>query len=300
MIDDAAVSGSRTTATSAGSLRDLFPMHALTNGVWLGLVTSFVLVAWVLFDRGGWDYYTTPLAVRYRLETHRMLRPSAPLAHLMGIAGFLMMFMPVVYVARKRVRWLQRVGTVPIWLEVHIFCGIVGPVLVTLHTSFKFNGLVAVAYWSMVAVSLSGFMGRYLYVRIPKNVRGAELSRKEVEARMQARRVAVLEADLPQRAHDAIGALVPDDPGTSVRSRRDWRRVRRELVQAGVPRAQAVDVVRLAQERDALGRRLARLDATKRLFSLWHVFHMPLVWLMFVIVTLHVGLTLYLGYWPLG
>ena len=39
----------------------------------------------------------------------------------------------------------------------HLFCGVVGPVLVTFHTSFKFNGLVSVAYWSMVIVMLSGF-----------------------------------------------------------------------------------------------------------------------------------------------
>ena len=64
------------------------------------------------------------------------------------------------------------------WLEVHIFCGIVGPVLVTFHTSFKFNGIVSVAYWSMVAVVLSGFVGRYLYVRIPRSLRGIELTQR--------------------------------------------------------------------------------------------------------------------------
>jgi hypothetical protein len=280
-------------------LRDLFPMQALTNGVWLGLVTSFVLVTWVLLDRGGWDYYTTPLELRYKLETHRTLRPSAPIAHLMGTAGWLMMFMPVVYAARKRARWLQRFGSMPAWLEAHIFCGIVGPVLVTLHTSFKFNGLVSVAYWAMVAVALSGFLGRHLYVQIPKNLRGAELTRKEVETRIEARRTALLEDPLPPAAHDAIVALVPDGaapPG----GRPAWRHVRGSLVAAGVPGAHAREIVKLARERDGLMRRLDRLDRTRKLFALWHVFHMPLVWLMFAIVTLHIGLALYLGYWPLA
>jgi hypothetical protein len=275
-------------------------MQALTNGVWLGLVTSFVLVAWVLFDRGGWDYYTTPLALRHRLESHRMLRPSAPLAHVMGVAGWLMMFVPVVYAARKRVRWLQNVGSMPLWLEVHIFCGILGPVLITLHTSLKFNGLVSVAYWSMVAVSLSGFVGRYLYVRIPKSIRGSELTRNEVEARIADARSVVLESDLPAAARDALAALVPVDAVTGEQLPLSWRRARRTLEAAGVPSAQARELVTLARERDALAGRLARLDFTKRLFGIWHVFHMPLVWLMFVIVTLHVGLALYLGYWPLG
>jgi hypothetical protein len=57
-------------------------------------------------------------------------------------------------------------------------------------------------------------------------------------------------------------------------------------------------VITLASERATLLRRVASLRGTKRLFDLWHVFHMPLVYIMFVIVVGHVGLTLYMGYVP--
>jgi hypothetical protein len=53
-----------------------------------------------------------------------------------------------------------------------------------------------------------------------------------------------------------------------------------------------------AAERALLADRLVSLERTRRLFGLWHVFHLPLVWIMFGIVTLHIGLALYLGYWP--
>ena len=92
------------------------------------------------------------------------------------------MFSTLPYAARKRWRPLARLGPTSKWLEVHIFFGIVGPVLVTLHTSFKFNGLVAVGYWLMMTVWASGFVGRYLYVRIPKSIRGVEMTRHEIEA----------------------------------------------------------------------------------------------------------------------
>ena len=36
----------------------------------------------------------------------------------------------------------------------------------------------------MVVVVLSGFVGRYLYVRIPKTLRGVELSAADLEARV--------------------------------------------------------------------------------------------------------------------
>ena len=63
--------------------------------------------------------------------------------------------------------------------------------------------------------------------------------------------------------------------------------------------AQLLDeVVAIATERAALLRRMAYLRKTKRLFDLWHVFHMPLVYILFIIVVAHVGITLYMGYVP--
>ena len=43
-------------------------------------------------------------------------------------------------------------------------------------------------------------------------------------------------------------------------------------------------------------RRLAHLHRTRRLFAVWHVFHQPLVYAMFVIVAIHVTIALYFGY----
>ena len=60
------------------------------------------------------------------------------------------------YMARKRFRSLGRVGLLKHWLEFHIFLCSLGPVLVLYHTTFKFGGLVALSFWSMVAVFLSG------------------------------------------------------------------------------------------------------------------------------------------------
>ena len=80
----------------------------------------------------------------------------------------------------------RALGSMKRWLDVHIFCGIVGPVLVTFHSALKFNGVISVAYWSMMAVMLSGFVGRYLYVRMPRSIRGAELSYEEIVAQAAA------------------------------------------------------------------------------------------------------------------
>ena len=83
-----------------------------------------------------------------------------------------------------------------------------------------------------------------------------------------------------------------------VRLRRALRTLR-DQIQGGVPPGLFDEVVALISERAALTRQASLLSITKSAFDVWHVFHMPLVYVMFGIVVLHVALALYLGYMPL-
>ena len=274
-------------------------------------VTACALIALIVLSwLDGWSYYRQPASIRGTLPAHAWLRPSGPAGHAFGIAGFLFMLMPVAYAARKRVGALRSSGPLPVWLDAHVFCGIVGPVLVTFHTSFKFGGLVSVAYWSMVTVGLSGFAGRYLYVRIPRNVRGLELTRAELDARARELSLALAAIDLPPRLADRIRALerrvdqMTSEPALLGLLRADaavateLRTLRRAIADSGVAPDLLERAVRLVAERAVLVRRTTVLQQTRRLFDLWHVFHLPLVYVMFLIVVLHVAVTIYLGYVP--
>jgi hypothetical protein len=283
----------------------------LRSGVGLGFLVSIGFVLWVLVGLHGWAYYATPLAVRGYAPEHRLLQPSGPAGQTFGVIGAAMMLVPFLYMIRKRlVRW-RWTGSLRVWLEVHLFCGIVGPVLVTFHTSFKFNGIVSAAYWAMVTVMLSGFVGRYLYVRIPRTIRGTELSRAELDEQADAlladlaatagagpwaESAAALErAVVPANGkRQSIAGLLFGELGLRLRVRAFARRVRR----SDLPPDRQESLVRLVTERTLLLRRVAYLQKTKVAFGLWHVFHVPLVYLLLVIVTLHVGVAIYLGYVP--
>ncbi len=254
--------------------------RALLNVVVLAFLGGVLVAIW-LVAHDGWRYYTTPLAVRGYEKVHRFLRPSGEGGHLLGVAGTLFLFGTLTYVARRRLRILGRAGRVTHWLEAHIFCGVFGPILITYHTSFKFNGVVSVAYWSMVLVMASGFVGRYLYVRIPKTLRGEELSRAELDARAAELETRLSNMNLPVRLEGAA-------------------RLRRQLRAAGLDRKLLREVVDLAKEREVLLRRIARLEKTRRLFQLWHVFHRPLVWVMFFVFFIHLGVAVYFGYTTFG
>lgn len=287
------------------------PGKALAHALVLSAVAVVLFVAFVLVGLGGWAYYTTPVAVRGYASAHRLLRPAGRAGHLFGVGGFVLMLVPVSYSVRKKVRRFRDAGSLKTWLEVHVFCGIVGPVLVTFHTSFKFNGIVSVAYWSMVAVVLSGFVGRYLYVRIPRSIRGQELTQVELDARAAALARQIAEAQLPERLLARIDALehqvVPatGQPLSFAALLTGEVRMRRALAQFSgemaaddpVPELHR-EAVELIGERATLLRRTAYLKKTKTLFDLWHVFHMPLVYVMFGIVIMHVVVTMYMGYVP--
>jgi hypothetical protein len=282
----------------------------LTSGVLWGVIASAGVAFWILLPLGGADYYTTPLAIRGYSAMHRLLRPSGPVGQTLGVIGGLLMLMPFIYMMRKRVPGLRSAGSLKTWLEIHLFCGIFGPVLVTFHTSFKFNGIVSAAYWSMVAVVLSGFVGRYLYVRIPRSIRGVELPRAELDERAAALRdnlAATVEPQMFERLQTFEQAVVPHSSADlsflgllfgEVALRRRVRALASELRLAGLSADLRAEAVSLAVERAVLLRRIAYLQRTRKLFELWHVFHLPLVYLQFVIVAAHVAVTVYLGYVP--
>lgn len=277
------------------------PMASLSHALALAFLVSLGLVAFVFVKLGGWEYYFAPAATRGYVPSHRLLRPAGRAGEMFGIAGLLIMCMTLVYAVRKKFRGLSKIGTTKTWLEIHIFCGLVGPVLVTLHTAMKFNGVVSIAYWSMVLVVLSGFVGRYLYVRIPKSLRGSEISLEELDARAIELKGRLAAEGLPtaflrrieefEQGSRPAGFVLGD-----FKLRRGLAQLHKELAAAGVSPARLVAADGLIRERATLLRRIATLDTSKRLFHLWHVFHKPFVYVMLAIATVHVAVALYFGY----
>jgi len=126
--------------------------------------------------------------------TTREIPPASEVfGHGMGIVGFIFMLLTeTLYSLRKRsrsVRW----GKMSMWLQLHIFTGIVGPYMVLLHSSWKFNGIAGVTTLLTVVIVFSGFIGRYIYTRIPRTLDGLEIEGTlSQEALKQARRLMAL------------------------------------------------------------------------------------------------------------
>jgi hypothetical protein len=101
--------------------------------------------------------------------------------HSLGISGFVLMMMTeTLYTLRKRSR-SARWGRISLWLQFHIFTGLVGPYMVLLHTSWKFNGLAGMLTLMTLIVVGSGFIGRYIYTAIPRTADGIEMEAGEIK-----------------------------------------------------------------------------------------------------------------------
>ncbi len=149
--------------------------------IWISSLVILVAFTLVILVYEGYSFYQLKLEERPFHTDYQQLKPSGAWGHGLGIFGSLSMLIGVAsYMLRKRNRTMQKWGLLKHWLEFHIFLCTIGPLMVLFHTSFKFGGIVAVSFWSMVAVFLSGIIGRFIYIRIPRSIEGREFSLQEV------------------------------------------------------------------------------------------------------------------------
>ena len=113
---------------------------------------------------------------------HAIPAAGSLFGHLIGVLGFLLMLLTeTLYSFRKRSR-RARWGSMESWLQFHIFTGLVGPYMVLLHTSWKFNGLAGATTLLTIIIVFSGFIGRYIYTRIPRSLEGVLITAPSAQA----------------------------------------------------------------------------------------------------------------------
>jgi hypothetical protein len=274
------------------------------------LLLALWLTVAVLAVQLGADYYRIPLADRPFVADHEILKPSGLVGHGYGIAGTVMMLVGVaLYSTRKRVSFLANAGGLGNWLQFHIFLCTLGPFLVLLHTTFKFGGIVSIAFWSMAVVVASGVFGRYVFARIPKAMDGRFRDLQEIEEEIRRLEdairtsAAVPEVELatvlagptvraPRGTADAVWIALRGDVAT----RLHMIRSRRALRSAGVMPTIRRGVLALVRTRLGLEQQSRLLLPFQRLFSYWHILHLPLAIVLLIVTIIHVTVAFLFGY----
>jgi len=285
-------------------------MSGLVHRIYIGVFIAIGFITMVLLIFWGYSYYNTGFEERPFHPEHALLKPSGPMGHGLGILGTLLILIGVFsYIGRKKNKFLPRVGALKYWLEFHIFLCSVGPLLILFHTAFKFGGIVSISFWSMVAVVLSGVIGRFIYIQIPRTIQGRELSLVEIKEMKDAMNQALknkynLEETTYQRLMAATqkAAVLPgiDLPIEESAQRSEKKAIKGEvkkiITESGLSGRDKKGVMKLFKNEMTINARIKRLQLMQTLFKHWHVAHLPFALIMLVIMVIHVAITITFGY----
>jgi hypothetical protein len=278
--------------------------------IFLGIMVLLIGFAFMFLLVNGLEYYRTGLEERAFSPDHDTLKPSGVMGHGLGILGSLLIIIGMAsYMARKRYRFMSRMGSVKNWLEFHIFLCTLGPVLILFHTAFKFGGLVVVSFWSMVAVFLSGIAGRFIYLQIPRSIEGRELDLNEVRTMkddltgtlkstygLDEKSYLEIAESVEKKTESSSRHLLFSFIGNYIDDRKSLQSVRNALRRNNLQGKEYRKIVSLVKTDIKLSRRIERLDTMKNLFKYWHVAHLPFALVMLLIMVIHVGITILFGY----
>lgn len=279
--------------------------------IWSMAVVGICTVVFVSYYGAG--YYVTPVVDRNLHPLHETLSPTGFWGHGMGFIGtFMIVFGVAMYSLRKRWSVLAGFGLIKHVLEFHIFLCLLGPALILFHTAFKFGGIVAVSFWSMVCVVASGVLGRYIYQQIPKSLSGKDLTAGELQKHLNlVTQTLMTEYGIEDSRIKHIDMLTqPFNAGERTTFFRTlpklmWHDFRRylkihkaikKLSLQAVSHEQLYRIRHLFLERSKIQRQIQTLVTTQKLFRYWHIIHMPFSIIMGVILIAHIIVAFLFGY----
>lgn len=264
----------------------------------------------------GYSILVSALIAGWLLSDRKLLDPADGLGYWLGIVGGSMMLLLLFYPAGKKSSLLRRLGLVKHWFRMHMVIGLVGPALILYHCNFSVDAMNSrVALYSMLGVAISGIIGRYFYTRIHRGLYGKRAGIEELQTELSEslQNNRGLAAILPEFINDlrsVSSELLGDEFTRSIGIRRSliWtvkhyavrarlyfkirREVRTRAVLSDTVSANASSLRKAANayvaKQVGLMRQVAQLSFYERLFSLWHIFHMPLFLLLVISALVHV------------
>ena len=248
--------------------------------------------------------------VAYKVATGNYYTPRSNVGFYLGVVGSVMMLLMLAYPLRKHVRWMQRWGALKHWFRIHMIMGIVGPTLVLFHSTFHLRSTNAsVALFSMLGVVISGIVGRFIYTKIHHGLYGRRATLEKIQAEFAghandarsrlhfAPRVEQwlqsFERDSMQLDRSFTSHLI--SPLTIGLKRRILgfrcaHELRRILKTERHPEFHggASEATQLASSEVRECQRVAQFSTYERIFSLWHVLHIPLIYILAACTIFHI------------
>lgn len=242
--------------------------------------------------------------------------PGSDFGYYLGVVGGVMLLALLLYSLRKHVRFMHSWGASRHWFRIHMIFGIAGPTLILFHSKFQVGSVnAAIALSCMLLVAGSGIVGRFIYRKIHHGLYGRSTTLQEIQARL-----GTSQNDVKSKLHfaAALGQHLTEFEHWALANhphwwQRAWRflaigiSARQMYRKAGrdLRRAMKAYATHQAWDREKYERRLqrsgqilrahlnavvdvARFTSYERLFSLWHILHVPFVFMLVISGVVHV------------
>lgn len=254
------------------------------------------------------------VCIFYGWLNHENLYLSAEtgLGYNLGIAGGVCMLVLLLYPLRKKIRAMKNFGLMKHWFKIHMALGIIGPTLILYHANFSLGSVNSnVALVSMLTVAFSGLIGRFIYTRIHYGLYGEKMTLAELkDGLLQSRSdiseqfasfpeiqkiLAELESMVEKRRHFLLQLLLLPSMSASIYMKRnkiknilkqDIKNNKNKMTEQHINSFKSA--FRVIYTYIETTKRLGQLMTYERLFSLWHILHLPLFFMLIITGIIHV------------
>jgi len=243
----------------------------------------------------------------FEVANGRYYKPGVGLGYNLGLVGGLMMLILLMYSFRKHVKFMQGLGKLKYWFRVHMILGVLGPVLVIFHTTFRLGSMNAtIAFYCMVVVASSGLIGKFAYTRIHRGLYGSRSSLKEAREEL-----AGSSGDVKSKLHflPKVEKKITYFEYLALEKKRNffegiwffltfdvrrmyiaWQCKRYIYKKMGPDRMHDVakEASKLVSQYLIQIQTVAQFKKFEQIFSAWHVLHIPLMYMMVATAIFHV------------
>jgi hypothetical protein len=250
----------------------------------------------------------------WQIRDEYLINAERGIGYALGIIGGSFMLALLIYPIRKRYPTAPAfVLSTPTWFRLHMLLGLIGPILILYHSNFGLGSTNAnIALFSMLLMVTSGLVGRFIYSKIHMGLYGSKAHLASLLRDQDQLSQALLDLSLALNSRELESSI-----------KEHLESVKSTLVQQNVSNNPLVVAARNAQltraqrvltkqikllRRDQTGeietslelvrnyvseffytsRKINGLAFYDRLFSIWHMLHLPIFFMLIIAGFVHV------------
>ena len=286
------------------------PLQSNENSSSAGTLTQLIKTPFVfLRDHLYTISVITVLLIGWSRRDDNYLSAENGAGYILGIVGGSLMLLVILYPLSKRTNLLKRLLPMRYWFGIHMLFGIIGPVMILFHSNFHIGSMNStIALISMLLVAGSGLIGRYIYTRVHHGLYGKRMSLEELQHELETKhtellRIYKLDTHLNNRLTRMETRVLQNYTGVAksllhvislaIDTRLLKYRIMR-LLKSSIRNHTSLAVPDITITREfierytAALRKIAVFRVYERLFSFWHILHLPLFIMMIITAVIHI------------